>query len=211
MNLIGNGKIARLPRAIRQRLNLRIREGEKGKTLVAWLNSLPEVQALVHFEYDDKPIREQNLSEWRQAGYRGWLAAVEAREAMTQFADDAESFEGRNRPPITDLLAFWIASRYATASRQLSGSVDPKDWRLLREMCHDIAELRRGDHSAQRIEIERQRVEAITVGAEMRYKRQIVNGLDTLFAWVKKNPQAQAAFDELVRLARHPLDPSGTV
>jgi hypothetical protein len=32
-------------------------------------------------------------------------------------------------------------------------------WRLLREMCGDDVELRKGDHSAERLKIERERLE----------------------------------------------------
>jgi hypothetical protein len=39
-----NGKIARLPAAIREELNQRLLEGEQGKPLVAWLNGLPKVK-----------------------------------------------------------------------------------------------------------------------------------------------------------------------
>jgi hypothetical protein len=39
-----NGKIARLPAAIREEFNLRLFEGEQGKPLVVWLNSLPKVK-----------------------------------------------------------------------------------------------------------------------------------------------------------------------
>jgi len=39
MNVTRNGKIARLPRAVRQELNRRLDEGEQGKKLVAWLNA----------------------------------------------------------------------------------------------------------------------------------------------------------------------------
>ncbi len=50
MNLTRNGKIARLPLAIRLELNRRLDEGEQGKKLVAWLNGLPAVQAIVATE-----------------------------------------------------------------------------------------------------------------------------------------------------------------
>ena len=46
MNLTRNGKIVRLPREVRQQLNRRLQDGEQGKKLVAWLNALPEVQAI---------------------------------------------------------------------------------------------------------------------------------------------------------------------
>ena len=35
------GKIARLPPAIREHLNRRLQNGEEGKKLVGWLDSLP--------------------------------------------------------------------------------------------------------------------------------------------------------------------------
>ncbi len=42
-----NGKIAPLPRAIRDQLNQRLDDGQEAKDLAAWLNSLPEVQAVL--------------------------------------------------------------------------------------------------------------------------------------------------------------------
>src|SRR5437763_784978 len=66
------GKIARLPREIRQTLNERLREGDNGNILVAWLNSLPQVQEILTAQFGGMEIREQNLSEWRKGGYREW-------------------------------------------------------------------------------------------------------------------------------------------
>ena len=63
-----NGKIARLPREIRDRLNERIRDGEPGTKLVPWLNSILEVQEVLEAYFSERPITEQNLSEWKQGG-----------------------------------------------------------------------------------------------------------------------------------------------
>lgn len=41
-----NGKIARLPREIREELNRRLDDGEQGVRLVEWLNGLPEVKRI---------------------------------------------------------------------------------------------------------------------------------------------------------------------
>ncbi len=41
------GKIARLPRQLRDQLNRRLDDGEPGAELVAWLNSQPTVQTLL--------------------------------------------------------------------------------------------------------------------------------------------------------------------
>jgi short-subunit dehydrogenase len=75
-------------------------------------------------------------------------------------------------------------------------------------MCGDIVELRRGDHSAQRLLLERERVAAKTLDAEMKWKRKIIVGLETLMKYVDKHPEAKAALDELARQVRHPFDPT---
>src|ERR1035441_634149 len=68
------GKIARLPRELREQLNCRLHDGEPGTQLVVWLNSLPEAQAVLAREFGGRAVSEQNLSEWKQGGYRDWLA-----------------------------------------------------------------------------------------------------------------------------------------
>jgi len=159
MNLTRNGKIARLPLAIRQELNRRLDEGEQGKKLVAWLNGLPEVQAIVTAEFGGKPIREQNLSEWKQGGYRDWLAQQEALEIAERLGEDAAEWAREGHAPLTDTVAHWLAARYAVATRRVAETDGREGWHLLREMCGDIVELRKGDHSAERLRIERERLE----------------------------------------------------
>jgi phage-related protein len=159
MNLTRNGKIARLPLEVRQELNRRLDEGEQGKKLVAWLNELPAVQAIVATDFGGKPIREQNLSEWKQRGYRDWLAKQEAFEIAERLREDATEWNAEGRAPLTDTLAFWLVARYALATRRVAETGGREGWRLLREMCGDIVELRKGDHTAERLQIERERLE----------------------------------------------------
>ena len=120
MNLTRNGKIARLPLAVRQELNRRLDEGEQGKKLVVWLNGLPEVQAIVAAEFVGKPIREQNLSEWKQRGYRDWVAQQEALEIAERLGEDAREWSAEGRASITDTLALWLVARYAVATRRVA-------------------------------------------------------------------------------------------
>jgi len=208
MNVTRNGKIARLSRAVRERLNQRLRDGEEGKKLVAWLNGFPEVKAVVAAEFNGKPIREQNLSEWRKRGYRDWLAHQEALELAEKLAEDAIDLEQQNHVPLTDTLALWLASRYAVATRRVDEAKGAEAWRILREMCADVVELRRGDHSAQRLIIERERAATQARDADMKWKRKIVVGLETLRTYIDSHPQAKAAFNELLKQTRNPLDPS---
>jgi hypothetical protein len=159
MNLTRNGKIARLPLTVRQELNRRLDEGEQGKKLVAWLNELPVVQTIVAAEFCGKAIREQNLSEWKQGGYRDWQAKQEALEIAQRLGEDATEWNAEGRASLTDTLVLWLAARYAVATRRVAETGGREGWRLLREMCGDIVELRKGDHTAERLQIERQRLE----------------------------------------------------
>jgi hypothetical protein len=208
MNVTRNGKIARLPRAVREELNHRLRDGEEGKKLVTWLNGLPEVKAVVAAEFSGKPIREQNLSEWKKRGYRDWVAHQEALELAEKLAEDAIDWDAKDRAPLTDTLALWLASRYAIATRQIVESKGAESWRILREMCADVVELRRGDHSAQRLFLERERAAAQARDDHMKWKRKIIIGLETLTKYAAKLPKAKAALDELARQVRHPFDPT---
>lgn len=157
MNLSRNGKIAKLPKAIREELNRRLEDGETAATLVKWLNRLPEVRA-VQKESGARPIREQNISEWRKGGFRDWLAKQEALELAVQLGEDAAELNVEGRPPLTDTLALWLAARYAVATRQVAATEGAEGWRLLRELCADIVELRRGDHSAARLKLDQERL-----------------------------------------------------
>jgi hypothetical protein len=110
-------------------------------------------------EFGGKPIREQNMSEWKQGGYRDWQARQEALEVAGRLGEDAAALQAEGSPALTDTLALWLAARYAVATRQVAGAESAEGWRLLRELCADVVELRRGDHHAARLRIERERLD----------------------------------------------------
>lgn len=67
------GKIARLPLAIREELNQRLRDNESGQTILEWLNAKAEVKAVLEKSFGGEPISDANLSIWRQGGFAEWL------------------------------------------------------------------------------------------------------------------------------------------
>jgi len=163
MNLTHNGKIGRLPKVVQEQLNRRLENGEKGGPLAAWLNSLPEVQAVVAGEFEGKPIREQNLSEWRKHGYKKWLWRQETLEMAQEMAAETGEFQMAGAPPLTDQMAGWVTAHYLMAIRKLveKNKGGEPDLKVLREFCHDVVALRRGDHSAARLKIEQERLERL--------------------------------------------------
>ena len=114
------GKIARLPKAIREQLNGRLQDGELGTDLVLWLNELPECQKLLAEKFGGRPISEQNLSEWKQGGYEEWARQEASRErvqALMEQADDLDGVAGGRE--ISDRLGSLVAAELAEAIRKL--------------------------------------------------------------------------------------------
>jgi hypothetical protein len=75
-------------------------------------------------------------------------------------------------------------------------------------MCADVVELRRGDHSAERLRLESERVAIEASDSLKKFQRKIITGLETLMTYANKNPKAKAALDALSEAVRHPFDPT---
>jgi len=157
-----NGKIARLPREIRDELNRRLQNGEQGASLLAWLNAFPEVQALLARDFAGVAISKQNLCEWRAGGFAEWQARQDTLDDACELAADASEITAATGGKLTDHLATVVAVRYASALSGWNGEVTDdfrRKLRALRGLCQDIVELRRGDHSGARLKMEQERLE----------------------------------------------------
>jgi hypothetical protein len=151
------GKIGRSPRPVQEELNRRLRENEKGRRLVGWLNGLPEVRAVLQAEFGGKAITEGNLTLWRQGGYRVWLARQEDRESAQRLAADAA--ELAEAGPVAEHFARVLSVRYAAFFARWNGdpaSVNRRELATLHTLCEDVTQLRRGEHSAARLQLERE-------------------------------------------------------
>ena len=103
-----NGKIARLPRNIREQINRRLQNGDKGAQIVAWLNTEPEVKALTAAEFAGQPVNEVNLSKWKLGGYRDWEAHQEALEAVQRLGADAGELDPADGGQLASHLAVYL-------------------------------------------------------------------------------------------------------
>jgi len=143
-------------------LNQRLHNGEPGRHLVRWLNSQPETQAVLAQAFGGRSISEQNLCEWKAGGYRDWQARQETLCQARELAADAKELTAATDGKLTDHLATVLAARYAAALAGWDGEVSEefrRKLRLLRCLCQDIVELRRGDHSGARLNLEQERLE----------------------------------------------------
>src|SRR5215213_5618943 len=137
MNLTRNGKIARLPKSVRDELNRRLSEGERGTELVAWLNSVPEVQRIIAEQFGGKPMRAQNLSEWKHGGYQEWRNKQEAMELVRQLPAGERELKGANGEPFNEILATWLTAHYAMVAYDLQKN-GKLDWKRVQKMCRDV-------------------------------------------------------------------------
>jgi hypothetical protein len=184
------GKIARLPEQVREQVNHRLQDGQNGQEILTWLNSMDEVKTVLAQGFAGREITESNLSDWRLGGYRDWeaqqIALEEARRVMSEGRELAETGD----KALADNLAAWITGRYIVATRKLMESGDDeKAWKMLRELCHDVVALRRGDHGAEWLRLERERL-------KLQRKKQQSDREKLKQEILKENPPPEILSDE---------------
>jgi len=156
-HIMRTGKIARLPHPIREQLNRRLESSEDYEPILNWLNALPEARQVIDDHFAGLPISKQNLSDWRSGGFSEWQDRQDAVDFLTNLDDQSDPNPQTSSSPSTGRMALWLSLQYALAARALVRSdVDPSArWARLREICADIARLRRSDLFAERIELDR--------------------------------------------------------
>jgi len=180
------GKIARLPSHIRDALNQRIEDGAKARSLVRWLNSLPEVKAVTSADFDGRPINEQNLSDWKQGGFLDWQRRQQVSERVHHLVERSAQFEAAGDDlSIPDRLATVLGAELAAeAQRLLDETAEPAQrWRYLRQALRHLHLLRRGDHWAARARMESVRWQ---IECEEREYRRQVKEMDDAFQYVMR-------------------------
>jgi len=155
-----NGKIARLPRNLRDELNHRLDDGEPGGRILEWLNALPAVQTMLTAEFGGGQINAQNLSNWRKGGFQQWLKQQERRSLVRELTENAEELatDAGGVELGNHLSAVLVAELAASARDALAAITDPAERcvRLL-ELLHTIVRVRRQDCLAGKLVIERER------------------------------------------------------
>jgi len=157
------GKIARLPREIREQLNRRLLDGQPELEVLAWLRALPEARAAQLPESDGNPLSEQDLSEWQATGHRDWLAQQSALDQVRQLSAEVAELEQAGEGALTNQLAQFLSAQYVVAARaavrQAAGAA--VDLKTLQVLCGDLVALRRGDQNAGWLRLEREKLELL--------------------------------------------------
>ena len=185
-----NGKIARLPQTLREQVNRKLDDGLPGTRIVAWLNTLPEVQALMAATFEGRPIRPQNLSEWKAGGYRDWQMRQETLDAVRSLSEDAGELARATNQPLTEMLSVWTAARYAVAARKLAADEQKGEatWKQLRAISHDLMALRKGDHRAQQLRQQQRRLRLAQQALVLRYNDKCEQGFRLIWKETRRHP-----------------------
>ncbi len=153
-----NGKIARLPRGIRDEVNRRLDDGEQGIKIVEWLNSLPEVKEVMDACFSGNPISEVNLTKWKQGGFLEWKTHQETVAGLAKLKADGEELADVAASVADDLEALVLA-RYAATVHGATGEISAATESLLKCMSkslRDLVRYRRCRQGAERTEIQRE-------------------------------------------------------
>jgi hypothetical protein len=148
---------------MRDYIGTRLENGTPGINILAALNPLPPVQRLLASEFDGRPITEQNLSEWKAGGHQDWLRQQEVRrlaEKLTEQAGDID--DAADGLGLSDRLASVLSLQLAQVALALLEQEPDleKRWQRLCQINRELARLRREDHRARHLQIERERWEA---------------------------------------------------
>jgi hypothetical protein len=150
------GKIARLPQTVRQQLNLRLADGEPGRQLVAWLNGLPEVKAVLERDFGGRPVTEQNLSEWKQGGFVDWQRHQETLDSMRLAAEQAQELTAEGGvTPLSDVLSASVTLLLTRLIREADRAEEstPESRRELITLIREWTRLRSADQRAAHLKM----------------------------------------------------------
>ncbi|HEX3718046.1 MAG TPA: hypothetical protein VH595_08765 [Verrucomicrobiae bacterium] len=124
------GKIARLPREIREQLNTRLDDGEDAAQILSWLNALPAVQKAMANHFNGQPISPQNLGAWRKGGFQEWLfqtdyldSAFHMREHVQELQKEIDAdTPGEFFRSMADFMVNHLAVRFTVFMGRWDGS-----------------------------------------------------------------------------------------
>jgi hypothetical protein len=156
-----HGKIARLPRSVREELNQRLADGEPGRHLLTWLNALPAVRTVLAAYFDGRPITGTNLTMWKQGGFDDWQRREDAREWMGLVMEDSDDLTvASGTARLADRVAVTLLMELARLLREAVATDQPAERRkAVLEVARQFDHQRHADHRVERARMARERLE----------------------------------------------------
>lgn len=156
------GKIARLPRIIRDELNQRLDNGERGARLLEWLNNLPEVKQVIEREFAGRPINKVNLSDWKKGGFADWQSRQEVHAMVENLCANAKEYGEVSPDELIESLTTVLTAHFAVAFQRTTWDDSEESrthLRRVRKPLRDVIRLRHSETARQQVEIQQERLE----------------------------------------------------
>ena len=136
-------KIGRLPFAIRNELNERIRDGAQGSDLLIWLNGLKETKKVMR-ELKTSIVNAQNLTDWRSTGYKDWLEDQNDADRIRRLAEVSQTLAAAAGGNVAG-----VGCSIATA--KIMDALESADDDKIADLAPALVKLRASENAAQRV------------------------------------------------------------
>jgi len=136
-------KIGRLPFAVRNELNERIRDGAQGSDILLWLNSLKEVKKVMR-EMKTSIVNAQNLTDWRSTGYKDWLDDQKDADRIRRLAEVSQTLAAAAGGNVAG-----VGCSIATA--KIMDALESADDDKIADLSTALVKLRASENAAQKV------------------------------------------------------------
>ena len=141
-------KIGRLPFAIRNELNERIRDGAQGAELLEWLNGLKETKRILREmggrQSPAAPVNAQNLTDWRSTGYKDWLDDQKDADRIRRLAEVSQTLAAAAGGNVAG-----VGCSIATA--KIMDALESADDDKIADLSTALVKLRASENAAQKV------------------------------------------------------------
>ena len=136
-------KIGRLPFAVRNELNERIRDGAQGAELLDWLNGLKETKKILR-EMKSDAVNAQNLTDWRSTGYKDWLDDQKDADRIRRLAEVSQTLATAAGGNVAG-----VGCSIATA--KIMDALESADEEKIADLSTALVKLRASENAAQKV------------------------------------------------------------
>lgn len=136
-------KIGRLPFAIRNELNERIRDGAQGSDILLWLNGLKETKKILR-ELKSSIVNAQNLTDWRSTGYKDWLDDQNDADRIRRLAEVSQTLATAAGGNVAG-----VGCSIATA--KIMDALEAADDDKIADLAKALVQLRSSENAAQKV------------------------------------------------------------
>ena len=149
------GKIARCPEPIRSEVCQRLHQGQLGPQILPWLNSQPQVEAMLQEFFAGATVNAQNLSDWRTGGFQDWLDHQSRSYRTKELATRAVELTRANGGRIAEGAAAIVSGKLLELMESVDGTMDLEQ---LGDVVNNLASLRSSEIAQQRADTDREKL-----------------------------------------------------